>query len=218
MPSKYKRKSAVRSPAMVFVATEGEVTEPQYFKGLTNPHTGYNSSRFRLVIIPSKNGGSSPHHIITNAKEELKNYSLNSNDTVYVVVDRDNFIEKEIKIVNSNCKKSGFEFIMSNPNFELWLLLHHKDLADYSESEIEQIKENRKNHPKARRGFISKELLRIHKSYNKSNIRIEDYLKHTYTAIQRAKGIDDPDLDWPNEIGTRVYKVVERIIELSKEL
>lgn len=55
-------------------------------------------------------------------------------DRVFVVFDRDVSPKRTDKLYNEivdRCESKNFEILLSNPKFEMWLFMHHKD-ADYS--------------------------------------------------------------------------------------
>ena len=53
-------------------------------------------------------------------------------------------------------------------------------------------------------------------SYSKSKLKTSDYLPHISTAIENARKSDiRPNDRWLNQIGSRVYKLVQSIIDSS---
>lgn len=100
---------------------------------------------------------------------------------------------------------------MSNPCFELWLILHFVDLRELTK--VEQIAildnakiSNSKNHIDIVLGNLQG------KGYNKrpdSTI----FLPLTINAIERAKAIDNLLEDYPKNLGTHLYKLVEKLID-----
>lgn len=95
---------------------------------------------------------------------------------------------------------------LSNPCFEVWLLLHLKDITKYPKTKIIAFEGNKNKE-------LDKEIRRICGSYNKSKLNTKNFLPNMENAIDRAKKLDiEPDHRWPNTIGTRVYKLAEKII------
>ena len=42
------------------------------------------------------------------------------------------------------CQKNHIRIVMSNPNFELWLLMHFPDISQYKQDDLLENKKNRK--------------------------------------------------------------------------
>src|SRR5690606_25034532 len=101
-------------------------------------------------------------------------------------------------------------FAVSNPCFEIWLLLHIKSIDEYTSEQLKELTENRKLNGRTR---IEKEIIDICGTYNKSNLNSVDFLPYVETAIERARVMDvNPNHRWTNHIGTRVYLLAESII------
>lgn len=100
---------------------------------------------------------------------------------------------------------------MSNPCFELWLILHLKKISDYSKTEIEKIKTNPRVNNKT---FLKKELSTILNSINTTSERIEELVKLYPDAVNNAIEIDiDLTTRWPEAPGTRVYRFIQNLTE-----
>lgn len=101
---------------------------------------------------------------------------------------------------------------MSNPCFELWLLLHLKDISEYSEEETKLIFENLKS--SSTKNHIDVVLAREigdGRGYNKRpNPHV--FLPKVHLAIERAKMLDMENKDYPIGLGSHLYKLVEKLI------
>jgi len=119
----FKRKSSFRDAKLIVVATEGENTEPKYFEALK---AAYLNPRIHLEIIPSKGGKSSPKHILQNLIEFKNEYRIREDDELWIVIDRDfkSWTIKELSECLQLCKQKKIKVALSNPCFEIWLLLH----------------------------------------------------------------------------------------------
>jgi RloB-like protein len=99
--------------------------------------------------------------------------------------------------------QTGFEIAISNPCFELWLLLHHAEVP-----------------PKTVFAGCSAVVVEIKKTlggYNKTSIKAGAFpLACVPAAIRRARALeaepDDPVGRWPQQAGTRVYRLLERVM------
>ena len=152
---------------------------------------------------------SSPEDVIANLDKFNKEYSLESDDELWLVIDRDNWGDKKLSQVFRLAAQKEYYVALSNPNFELWLLLHLCDLVDYPEKDLKRFSESKSN-------LLKQELNRLLGEYNSVNLKTEIFIKSVEDAIRRAKALDQvPGDRWPQSLGTHVYKVVEKIISWS---
>jgi hypothetical protein len=101
---------------------------------------------------------------------------------------------------------------MSNPCFEIWLVLHLKNLTEFTNEEKALIFENAKIGNKNYIDILVAQLQGGDRGYNKRpNPNI--YLPLTKTAIERAKLNDILEEDYPKSIGTHLYKLIEKLID-----
>lgn len=146
-----------------------------------------------------------------------KEYGFKISDEFWLIVDRDDWesIHKlSFDDLVVECKKEdNFYLAMSNPCFEIWLVLHLKNLSEFTEAEQNLLFENAKvNNSKNHIDIIVGELQGGDRGYNKKpNPNI--YLPLTKTAIERAKSIDNLEEDYPKSIGTHLYKLIEKLID-----
>lgn len=93
---------------------------------------------------------------------------------------------------------------MSNPCFELWLILHLEDIEDYSEEDKKNLFENPRL---STHGTWTKYHLRkLMGHYQESDYDPSILLPHVEEAICRAEKLDiNPKDRWPQTTGTRVY-------------
>ncbi|MBT7191100.1 MAG: RloB domain-containing protein [Anaerolineae bacterium] len=203
------RRSGFRDFRLLIIAAEGEKTEKKYFDDLLDK---YPRSRIHVEVLERPDDGSDPVKVI-NALNDFKNeYNLRQDDELWVVVDVDRWGEK-LSEVAALCRQKGYGYAVSNPCFEIWLLLHIKDLAEYDEETLQEFRENRKPSRKSDRTRLDVELLNLNGSYNKSNLDTSPFLPFVENAIERARSLDVmPRQRWPNDLGTRIYLIAEKII------
>ena len=129
---------------------------------------------------------------------------------MWMVIDRDQWIEVNLAEVAAECVQKGYKLCVSNPAFELWLLLHIKDIDGYSAEEIKELERN--DHVTPNRTRLDQELLCLLGSYNKNNLNMEHFFPGISHAVDRARALDaNPTDRWPRSLGTRVYLLVEKI-------
>ena len=113
---------------LILIVCEGEITEPEYLKGFTN------AVRNPLVDIRIAPEHGVPKTLVDTAKRHKKDAEKRGErekdenlkfDEVWVVFDFD----EHPKIPDSMqmARDNDIEVAMSNPSFELWLLLHFRD-------------------------------------------------------------------------------------------
>ncbi len=123
----------------ILIVCEGKKTEPAYFSEIKNKH------RLPTAYVRILSGsGTAPIQIIGHAEKLFKegcpggSFEKESFDKIYAVFDRDNHhsyfdaLNKADRLHNTliNDERDTVPFIAipSNPCFELWLLLHYKDV------------------------------------------------------------------------------------------
>lgn len=208
----FRRPSFVRSVQRLFViATEGVKTEVKYFEQFKS-EAYYNNQSIFIEVLKRLSTDSSPQFVIKQLNNFSKEFNLREDDELWMLIDRDrqSWSTHQIADVARLCIQKGYGFALSNPCFELWLLLHRKDINEYSQEEKEQLLLNRKVGYRTR---IELELISICGSYNKSNLDVEHYLPHVNSAIERAEGLVlNVNERWPNYLGSHVYKLVKKLL------
>lgn len=218
MPSKRRfrprtrgsRPSGVRDAKLIVIAAEGTVTEGHYFNDLASPRYFFNP-RIHVEVLEREDRASAPEHMIAQLDAFKKKYRLRAIDELWLVIDVDRWGDAKLSHIGTQCEQKKYALAVSNPCFELWLLLHHKSVADYTEEEQEELLENRSVGSRTR---LEAELVEIVGQYNKSNLDSDDYLPHVERAIRNARAADkNPEHRWPNGLGSRVYRLVEKVMD-----
>lgn len=174
------------------IATEGKKTEPQYFQ-LFNKQ----SPVLKLLCIKGDHK-SSPLQVLQRMKDYLKTHPLKSKDEAWLVVDRDQWTDEQLRELHKwSTTAENYSLALSNPNFEYWLLLHFDDGIGVTNGSkcSQRLRQHLPNYDKGiPSGIISREM-------------VEE-------AIRRAKRRDTPPCeDWPHDPGcTTVYRLVEKIL------
>ena len=231
------RKRKPRSSKMIFLAMEGSVTEEEYVKILMNTYSSV-ASRIKLlsviddiVQIPPEDRSADQHRIITSSdpkhmvqrldnfkKEKEFEYDLSKHidDEYWIVVDiDDHLIESKIDAWNdviSDCNSKGYKYAVSNPFFELYILLHFDDVNENDESYAVTLTNSYKvtSHFRDRVNLIHHVFTRkkhLDSSFfNDANIR---------QAISRAEQMHLNKTDYvPMYLCSTFYRIVNLIIEL----
>ena len=194
---------------LIVIASEGSSTERNYFHVLAE---NYDNKRVHVEIVKSEDTKSDPESVLARLDDFYKSYDLGEDDNLYLVIDRDRWEEKNLSHVARQSSQKNFTLTLSNPNFELWVLLHKKDVADFSDDEKRKLFENEK--PSKHKRYIDSILSEIWGGYNKTKFDFYKIIPDTLNAIKNAEKLDKNRQErWPNELATRVYIPVKDIIK-----
>lgn len=195
----YTRRVGNRRYRKLFIiSTEGTNTERQYFSMFNNK-----AATIRVKCLKSKSGGTAPEHVLKRIKKHLKDERLQKTDEAWIVVDKDDWSEVQLKtLFDWSTTGPKYNLALNNPQFEYWLLLHFEDGFKVSTSP-ECMDRIRKYLP----------------SYDKNLDCRKLTMCMIQAAIKRAKQRDSPPCtDWPRSPGsTTVYRLVEGILNAGKE-
>ena len=183
-----------RDASLLVIACEGEKTEAEYLS-----FSCFQNSRVKLCIVPSKDGKSSPIHVLENLKEEVEKYDLKPGDQIWIVIDTDRWtFETQLKpLLNAKIRKFPVNIAVSNPCFELFLYLH------FSPMPTAPVKDSR---------TMEKMLRSSLGQYSKSNLAEETYAPHIQNAIQEAEKTEYGSDSLPLNPGTDVGKLIKTIL------
>jgi hypothetical protein len=198
------RRSSFREPRKrILILCEGIVTEPEYFDDFRR------EERNALVDVIIDDEGGSPKTLVERAAARKKEAEKKAKrfaddnlryDEVWCVYDVDQ--HPKLSDANQQARDNGIELAVSNPCFELWLLLHFSDQNAHIE-----------------RNKLVPFLRRQIPGYQKR--APFDLLRKGYEgAVQRAKGLKKQCIANGTEgsnPSTEVYRLTERIRALSKE-
>ncbi|MFN6036595.1 MAG: RloB family protein [Dolichospermum sp.] len=220
-------------PKLYIIAAEGDKTEYKYFNALTIKYEeDFRISNIHVEFIDREEGGNSdPKYVYETLlefyKELEKTYKLGEYDELWIIIDTDDYNSRErtISQISEECDKNPiYKLCISNPCFEIWLILHFFDLETSLQDcipgnlEVIGLKDYIKNQHIKQRPRICKKLWNmIHQSLKQpSNAQVIEY---THQAISRAKMLGEcnpNDPDYPeNKIGTEIYKLLEKLTQMS---
>ena len=190
-----------RDARIFVIATEGTDTEPAYFRGLQEREV-IDRSRVHIEVIatPREDGTSAPKHVIGRLDAFASRYRLLTGlDELWLVIDVDRWPAQQLSEVAQAAAQKRFELAVSNPCFELWLLLHVADApaALHSSAECET------------------ELRRVLGAYNKANPDLAIFARRpaVEAAIGRARALDPGDASrWPHATGSHVHRLAARLL------
>lgn len=232
-PYRLKRPSTSK---IIFLSCEGSVTEEEYIEVLSQIYDGV-KGRVQLISVaedevhtlPKKRtreqnqvlGKSKPWQLVEriNKFKEKKDakyeFSKYPEDEFWIVSDVDDNLDnhkEEFENAIQECEEKGYKYAISNPFFEIWLLLHHDEASEedkkYAVTETHPYEAT--NHFRMRltdKGAPLKE---------QKHLKLEHYSdEKVRLAVQRAKElVEGKDEKIPSGYGTYVYKIIEEILNV----
>jgi hypothetical protein len=198
MLSKYQRKSKIRDPLKrIIIAMEGNKTEPKYFDEIKKR---FKASSLSIILLTrdETDTNSAPNRVIVQLKNYKQNNKIEKHDELWLIIDKDRWPPQQLSEVAQECVTSQYNMGLSNPCFEIWLILHFDNLFEHVGATWS---------PQT----ASAKLNSVHETYNISSYsQIADKIE---TAIENSKILDiDRTSRWPNTLGTRVYILAESIL------
>jgi hypothetical protein len=198
-----RRKAQLSPKPRILIVCEGELTEPSYFEGLkrlTEVH--------RLVNVIVDPAGAVPKTLVERAVAEKKKAQRKARaaqddsfkyDEVWCVFDIDE--HPNVPEAKQQAQAHGIALAISNPCFELWLLLHFADQRGY-----------------IHRHDVQAECRKYLKDYEK-NVDFEQVRSRIDDAVKRATDL----AHWQSSRGcagqnpsTTVHQLIIRIRSLGK--
>ncbi|WP_054749833.1 RloB family protein [Ruminiclostridium josui] len=225
---------------IIFLSFEGSVTEEEYFEIVSNfdkiktkiqfisvaedaVNTNYKFRTPEQKLLLSK---SRPKQLLERIeqfkaeKEEIYQFSKYPEDEFWIVTDVDNNTSSiwinEWNDTIKKCDEKRYGYAISNPFFEIWLLLHHLEATEEDKSFA--VTDNQPYKPTSHfrnrlrrdaKAPMKKDKHISSKHYNELKIR---------QAIERARTLHINCNDkWPKYFATTVYILLEKIIDMIPE-
>lgn len=210
----FARLEGVRSARLVVIAGEGRYTESIYFNAVKDELRAPN---VHVEILDRDSDESSPESVHRQVADFMHQYNIEDDDELWLVIDRDRWRERMLSQVAQLCAQNPhLHFCMSNPCFELWLLLHLEDVEQYDDSMKKNLLQNKKN--KSGITWLKKRMKDLLGSYSESSYDVKRLIPYADIALERARILDKNPLDrWPQSIGSRVYLLMESIIGKNRK-
>lgn len=207
-----ERHEAFRDARLIVIASEGKDTELIYFKALAKEYANPRVHVHILERSEDEQNNSSPEHVLKQLNDYKGQYELEADDELWLVVDKDRWTDAMLSHVAAECSREvSMHMALSNPCFELWLLLHLEDASLLSPEEQKLWTENRRK-SKSADPYLKVRLRQKMGSYHESAYDAPSLIAHVESAIERARALDrNPSDRWPQTLGTRVYLLVESV-------
>ena len=139
----------------------------------------------------------------------------NESDVFAVVIDRDkkSHSRQVLEEIMAACQNRKILFCLSNPCFELWLLLHRLDVSGLSEEEKEKILDNRSVGEK--HTYLSKkisEIFHVNKRISSKTMQCK-FFPLTKTALSNARRLEQTSGNLLDNIGTSVSDLIAKFAD-----
>lgn len=185
----------LRDASLIIIASEDEHAVRQYFDFFKSP-------KIQFRVLHTHDGRSAPEHVLARIDEYRAEFQIGDGDTFWIVCDCDRWIEpshvKNLTHVLSECRKRNVQVALSNPCFELWLLLHFADHPDDSPLACKD---------------VEKRLRAAVGAYNKSRVYalpLDD--EKVQAAVNRAEARHKATPSIPKQTQTAVHLIIRSLI------
>lgn len=154
-------------------------------------------------------------NIISEISEVIKNGGITyaeGFDKICLIVDRDreSFVSTpqndQYAYVLSKCKEKGFDFYVTNPCFEFWLLLHFEEVFS-----LDRFKLLQNPKVKSKRRYAEDELRKIYPKYKKTFYNAKSLVKKIDRAIENEKRFCEDIEKLENTLGSNVGILIDEM-------
>jgi hypothetical protein len=215
---------------IIVVACEDENVQPAYFNAIKERLNIPTITE--VAVLPCVDGKSAVEHVCANLIEYIEKqkllYDFDERDQFWIVIDREspkNVCHKILLTKLRDCEEIGtnVKVGVTNPLFELWLLLHVADLSQYDKEEL--LSNERTGSSKSSKRFIDKKLSELLGGYSKEKKKIFKTMEKIVTkenvqkAIKRERSIENGAVQiiTMNNLGSNVGKLVQTIMTNDEE-
>ena len=207
----------IEENSLILISCEGKVTEPEYFEALKRKLGKKIGSIIHVDVIPNLGPGANPQDVLSNLENHIHDvYQFREQfDSLWLVIDREKVEDRKnhLLAIHPECEDKGYRIALSNPTFELWLLMHVAKLNDYCE---DALFENAWVTPAKNKRFMEKQLSEILGGYSKKSGQFPVKILNNQNLTNAIK--QHPQLNKPfeillDELGTNVGEIVTELIE-----
>jgi len=187
--------NVVRDANLIVIASEDKYAVRQYFEL-------FRSTKIQFKVLATDEGRSAPHHVMARLDEYMKEFDFGAEDEFWLVCDCDHWINaghlKNLVRVIQECGQKGIQVALSNPCFELWLLLH---FAEFPED------------GKLTRADVEKKIREAVGAYDKTkvyNLPINN--ECVKSAVKRSADNQPASSEIPDRPQTEVHRIIHDLI------
>lgn len=185
-----------RDATLVVIASEDRYAVKQYFEL-------FHSTRIQFRVLATEHNDSAPQHVMSRLEKYMDDFDFGEGDQFWIVLDTDHWIgpghiQNLVEVVRL-CRQKGIGIALSNPCFDLWLLLHFDDFPSGAMLACDQIGQ------------------RIRKKagqFNKTKIyNLDITQQHVLDAVRRSAMNKHSGGDIPTALQTAIHLIVEDLIQ-----
>ena len=190
-----RRTSVVRDAALIVIASEDTHAVRQYFDF-------FRSTRIQFKVLETDEGKSAPEHVLARISEYMSEYEIGKGDEFWLVLDCDHWVTsghvKNLIRVMRECRQKGIRIALSQPCFELWLLLHFAEFPTET---------------KLTRAQIEKRIRDAVGSYDKTKVyKLPLDNDRVKAAVQRSKANQPSSSEIPDKPQTGLHCIIEDLV------
>lgn len=174
------RRKGGKKTEVLWIICEGE-TEHYYFQKLKFEER---IKRVNICTTKKSNALGIVDYAINFAKFDR---SFKKGDRIFCIFDRDTNSSEQLHNASLNAKTNGIEIIFSNPQFEIWLLLHYTFFSQSCEKDVilNRLRKHLPNYHKADPNIYLKTREKISTAAQNSQKLIEMHLKKEVDLVSR---------------------------------
>ena len=185
----------VRDASLIVIASEDTYAVQAYF-------SRFRPRRVQFRVLPTEDGLSAPEHILARLDEFRSEFNLDDDDQLWYCGDTDHWVDANhmanLAHVLQKCSQAKYRVALSNPCFELWLLLHFLDTVPVEMNCHD----------------VCKKLSTDAGGYSKhKGCRAPITAEMVWRAAERAKRLDDGTKEIPTTPTTRIYLILALLLE-----
>jgi hypothetical protein len=185
----------LRDANLIVIASEDTYAVRQYFDF-------FRSNRIQFKVLETDEGKSAPEHVLARIDAYMSEYEIGEGDEFWLILDCDHWINsghvKNLIYVMRECRRKGIRIALSNPCFELWLLLH------FAEFPTEK---------KLTRPQIEKRIRVGAGLYDKAKVyKLPLDNERVRAAIGRSKANQSATSEIPDGLQTSVHCIIEELL------
>jgi len=181
----------VRDASLIVIASEDTYAVKDYF-------SRFKTRRVQFVVVPTEGGRSAPADVINRLDQFKNDNATERNDQFWLCIDKDHWADSghidNLVQVLQHCRQKEYQAAISNPCFELWLLLHYEEIEPSSRWTCRQ---------------ITRRLSEVTGGYDKKgcgSLRLNETTVNT--AVERAGALDTAGSMIPDTPCTHVYRII----------
>ena len=213
-----RRGGFIEAEKFYVLAYEGNVSEKKYFEDLRLSEYFNDSGSIETIALKKgKTDSSNPLSVKALLARAKQDYNFRPTDEFWLIIDRDQWetIHKiNLEALYQDCQREqNFHIALSNPCFEMWLILHFKAVTEISDADKALLLENAAT--SAKHHFVDDYLticMDNGRGYNKRpDPKI--FLPRLNVAIENAEQASEAQEHFPKTLGSDVFKLVKKLIK-----